>query len=183
MSTGVWTRLRPAAVAALAAVVLVPLFSAGGAGAAGSSQLTPTTLELSTIDAINAVRVSDGLVPLRLSHALFGSAMLHCEQMIDGGYFAHTNPDGSSFTSRLSSFYPQGHHLYYSVGENLLWTLNPMSSQAMVAKWMKSPEHRANLLDPMWRQIAVAAVSVASAPGVFDNEPVTVVTVDFGVRR
>jgi uncharacterized protein YkwD len=165
------------------AVVLVPLLTPVVAGAGGSSQLTPTTLELSTIDAINAVRASHGIAPLRLSHALFGSAMLHCEQMIDGGYFAHTGPDGSSFASRVATFYAQGHHLYYAVGENLLWTLNPMSSEAMVAKWMKSPEHRANLLDPMWRQIAVAAISVASAPGVFDNEPVTVVTVDFGVRR
>jgi len=48
---------------------------------------------------------------------------------------------------------------------------------------MKSPEHRLNLLNPAWQQIAVAAISVHSAPGVFDNEPATVVTVDFGVRR
>jgi uncharacterized protein YkwD len=48
---------------------------------------------------------------------------------------------------------------------------------------MKSPEHRANLLNPRWRQIAVAALSVPSAPGFFDDRPVTVVTVDFGVRR
>jgi uncharacterized protein YkwD len=182
MSSGVWTRLRPA-VAALAAVFVVPLLVPGGAVAGRSSHLALTALELSTVDSINAFRVSNGVEPLSLSPALFGSATLHCEQMVEGGFFAHTNADGSSFASRVASFYPQGGHRYYGVAENLLWTPRPMSGQAMLAMWMKSPEHRANLLNPAWRQIAVAAVSVPSAPGVFEDEPVTVVTVDFGVRR
>ena len=180
MGSGVLTRLRPA-VAALAA--LVPLLAPVAADADGSSRLTLTTLELSTIDSINALRVSNGIEPLKPSPGLFGSAMLHCEQMVEGGYFAHTGPGGPSFAWRLAAFYPQGSHRYYSVGENLLWTLRPMSSQVMIAKWMGSPEHRANLLNPAWRQIAVAVLSVRSAPGVFDDGPVTVVTVDFGVRR
>jgi uncharacterized protein YkwD len=159
--------------------MLVP----GSAGAGGSSQLTLTALELSTIDSINALRVSYGVEPLTLSAGLFGSATLHCEQMVDGGYFAHTGPDGSTFGSRLSSFYPQGSHRYYLVGENLLWSLRPVSGEAMISMWMRSPEHRANLLNPAWRQVAVATLSVPSAPGVFDEKPVTVVTVDFGVRR
>jgi uncharacterized protein YkwD len=181
IGSGAW-RLR-ASVAALAAVVLVPLLAPGAAGAGGSSRLTLTTLELSTFESINAVRASHGFAPLKLSQALFGSAMLHDEQMVEGGYFAHTNPDGSSFASRLASFYPPGNHRYYSVGENLLWTLGPVSGRGMVAEWMKSPEHRANLLNPTWRQVAVAVLFVPSAPGVFDHEPVTVVTVDFGVRH
>jgi uncharacterized protein YkwD len=159
--------------------LLVP----GGADAGRSSRLSLSPLELSTFDSINSLRAAYGLAPLKLSPALFGSAKLHCEQMVERGYFAHADPDGSSFASRLASFYPQGHHRYYSIGENLLWSLRPMSSEAMVASWMKSPDHRANLLDPDWRQVAVAAISVPSAPGVFAGDPVTVVTVDFGVRR
>ena len=182
MNSGVWIRLRPAVVA-LAAVLLVHLLTPGGAGAGRKAQVALTTLELSTIDSINELRVSNGIEPLKLSPGLFGSAMLHCEQMVEGGYFAHTGPGGPSFAWRLAAFYPQGSHRYYSVGENLLWTLRPMSSQVMIAKWMGSPEHRANLLNPAWRQIAVAVLSVRSAPGVFDDGPVTVVTVDFGVRR
>jgi uncharacterized protein YkwD len=53
----------------------------------------------------------------------------------------------------------------------------------MVASWMKSPEHLANMLNPAWRQLAVAILSVPSAPGMYRGAPVTVVTVDFGVRR
>jgi uncharacterized protein YkwD len=164
-------------------VLLLVLLAAPAAGAGRNAWLTLTTLELSTLDSINAVRVSHGVGPLELSPELYDSAMLHCRQMIEGGYFAHEGPGGSSFASRLEAFYPKGSHRFYSVGENLLWTLTPASSRSIVAAWMKSPEHRANLLDPAWRQLAVAALSVPSAPGVFDDEPVTVVTVDFGVRR
>jgi uncharacterized protein YkwD len=159
------------------------MLAPAGAGAGGNAEQALSTLELSTVDSINAVRVAHGLAPLAVSQELFGSAMLHCRQMVEGGYFTHKGPGGSSFASRLGAFYPQGDHRFYSVGENLLWTLTPMSSETIVGKWMKSPEHRANLLNPSWRQVAVAAVSVPSAPGIFDDASVMVVTADFGVRR
>lgn len=182
MNSRIWTRLQPA-VAVLAALLVVPLLAPGGAGAAGSARLTLTALELSTIDSINGVRLSHGLAPLAISPALFGAASLHCRQMVYGGYFGHLGPDGSSFASRVSAYYPEGRYDFYSVGENLLWELGPMSSDAMVAKWMRSPEHRANLLNPGWREVGVSALTVRSAPGVYHDAPVTVVTVDFGVRR
>jgi uncharacterized protein YkwD len=53
----------------------------------------------------------------------------------------------------------------------------------MVAHWMSSPEHRRNLLDPAWRQIGLATLTVPSAPGVYAGRDVTVVTADFGVRK
>jgi uncharacterized protein YkwD len=49
--------------------------------------------------------------------------------------------------------------------------------------WMASPEHRRNILDPTWREIGIAAVHAASAPGTYGGQPVTVITTDFGVRR
>ena len=52
----------------------------------------------------------------------------------------------------------------YEVGENILWTSGSMSSAAMVANWMKSPEHRRNLLDPAWRQIGLATLTVPIGP-------------------
>jgi uncharacterized protein YkwD len=182
MGSGVWKRLRPA-VAAVAAALVVFLLAPVGSDAGGRNQQALTATEASTIQSINGVRIAHGLVPLRSSPGLFASAMLHCRQMIQGGYFAHNDPSGETFEARLADFYPQGQHIFYMVGENLLWTLTPMTSTDMVAKWMKSPEHRSNLLDPAWRQIAVAVLSAPSAPGVYDGFPVTVVTVDFGVRR
>jgi uncharacterized protein YkwD len=49
--------------------------------------------------------------------------------------------------------------------------------------WLASPEHRANLMNPRWREIGVAAVHEAVAPGAFKGLDVTIVTTDFGVRR
>jgi uncharacterized protein YkwD len=48
--------------------------------------------------------------------------------------------------------------------------------------WMHSPEHRANILDSRWREIGVAAVHT-TAGGTYGNQPVTIITTDFGVRR
>jgi uncharacterized protein YkwD len=159
------------------------LVAPGLSGAGGSSLLTLTALERSTVQSINAIRAAHGVSPLTVSPALFGSAMLHDQQMLQGGYFSHLATDGSSFAARLATFYPMGRYEYYSVGENLLYSVTPVTADDMMAAWMKSTEHRANLLNPVWRQVAVAVLSVPSAPGVFNGQPVTVVTVDFGVRR
>jgi uncharacterized protein YkwD len=48
--------------------------------------------------------------------------------------------------------------------------------------WMASPPHRANILNPNWREIGIASASRADAPGAYDDLNVTVVTTDFGVR-
>jgi uncharacterized protein YkwD len=48
---------------------------------------------------------------------------------------------------------------------------------------MHSPEHRANILTARWRDIGIAAVHVDSAPGTYQNLPVTIITTDFGVRH
>ena len=51
-----------------------------------------------------------------------------------------------------------------------------------VKLWMGSPEHRAIILTPGFREIGIAAVHAASAPGAFGDDEVTVVTADFGQR-
>ena len=176
---------RPGGLAALfAAVAIAAAVWAGGAsaGAGSTSRVALTTLEQQTTDQINALRVSYGLRPLTFSPLLFESADTHCQQMLGGGYFGHQSSTGASFGSRIESFYPVGRATYYAAGENLLWSAGPMSSAQMIARWMQSPEHRRNLLNPTWRQIGLASMSSASAPGIYGNLGVTVVTVDFGVR-
>ena len=147
-----------------------------------SSRLTLSSLELSTIDQINRVRVAHGLVPLKLNRALFESASAHCSDMVASGYFSHSTASGIGIGPRIEAFYRPGGHTLYAVGENILWANGSISSAGTVANWMRSPEHRRNLLDPAWRQIGLAALSAHSAPGVFGGHDVTVVTADFGVR-
>ena len=89
----------------------------------------------------------------------------------------------SAFWKRIERWYvpPQGGGSW-TVGENLLWSTPRVdASQALVA-WMKSPEHRANILSPDWREIGIAAVHVTNASGVYGGRPVTIITTDFGAR-
>ncbi len=48
---------------------------------------------------------------------------------------------------------------------------------------MASPPHRANILNPAWREIGISSITSADAPGTFGNRDATVITTDFGVRR
>ena len=178
---------RPSLVVlALAGACVCALLISASAGAAAGGRATlsaQTVLEIATLDQINTVRAEHGLAELSFSQALFASALLHDRQMVGGGYFGHQGPDGSDFASRIEHSYPPGRAVYYAIGENLYWSQGPVSSTSLISRWMQSAEHRENLLNPNWRQVAVAVLTVPTAPGVFGNRPVTVVTVDFGVRR
>ena len=174
--------MRAARIAAgvLAAVALaVPVATAAPRRPAVA--LTP--LETGVLADINAFRRSHHLVPLKLNVRLSAAAQAHTVQMARDGYFAHESADGSSFWQRIRSFYSASPWAYWSVGENLLWSSPDVSPARALKMWLASPEHRANLMNPRWREIGLAALHVAAAPGVFKGLDVTIVTTDFGVRR
>ena len=49
--------------------------------------------------------------------------------------------------------------------------------------WLNSPEHKANLMNPRWREIGVSAVHTTTAGGPYAGLDVTIVTTDFGIRQ
>ena len=103
--------------------------------------------------------------------------------MLARGYFAHNSADGQPFWKRIEAFYPEPRYGYWSVGENLYWSSGAPSAIASMKTWMASPGHRRNILNPAWRQIGIATVEAANAPGAFAHLDATVITTDFGVRR
>jgi uncharacterized protein YkwD len=161
-----------------AAALLVP--AAGAEPRARAVALTP--LESGVLVDINVFRRAHHLAPLRLNAKLGAAAMAHTREMASDGYFAHDSQDGSAFWRRIQSFYGSSPWRFWSVGENLLWSSPDVSARKALQMWLASPEHRANLMNPRWREIGVAAVHVAAAPGVFNGLDVTIVTTDFGVR-
>jgi len=132
---------------------------------------------------LNRVRQAHGLVSLEPSSALAAAAATHSRSMAAKGYFAHRSADGSVFWTRIKRFYPSAGYGYWEVGENLVWAAPELGANRAVRMWMTSPEHRANLLNPRWRQIGLAAVHSSSAPGAYGDMAVTIVTADFGVRN
>jgi uncharacterized protein YkwD len=167
-----------ACVAALLAVAAPAAFSAPSAGRANLS-----ALESGVLRQLNAVRAGHGLGALRASARLTAAATQHSREMADDGYFEHNSADGTSFSTRIARWYRLAGYRSWTVGENLLWATPTIDPAHALGDWMRSPGHRANILDPRWREIGVGAVHASSAGGTFGNRPVTIITTDFGVRR
>jgi len=142
-----------------------------------------SSLESGILFDINTLRRAHHLAPLKLNAKLDAAAREHTMQMQQQGYFAHDSADGSLFWKRIEAFYGSSPWRHWSVGENLLWSSPDVSPDKALQMWLGSPEHRANLMNPRWREIGVAAVHAADAPGVYRGLDVTIVTTDFGVRR
>ena len=178
------TRGRLALVAALGAALLAAAVAAPSAAPAnGAQQVELAALESGVLAQLNAIRAQHGLRPLRSSPRLAAAAVQHTREMAADGYFAHESADGSAFWDRVAHFYGSSGYGYWSVGENLLWSSPSVDAGGALRLWMRSPEHRANILSPTWHEIGIAAVHSAGAPGTYRGRPVTIVTTDFGVRR
>jgi uncharacterized protein YkwD len=169
------------ALAVLAAAFASTALAAPAHHARAVVSLSP--LESGVLADINQFRRAHGLVPVRVSAELTAASRQHSQSMAARGYFSHDSADGSSFGSRLRRFYPPAHYGFWSVGENLLWSSPDVDPTRALQMWENSPPHRENLLNPSWREIGIAAIHVASAPGAYSGQPVTIVTTDFGVRR
>ena len=106
----------------------------------------------------NQHRRAQGLAPLNPDAELRNVARAYSNDMLVRRFFDHTTPDGVSFHERISSNY---HHWVRSIGENIwsAWgyqTSNALSlAKEIVADWLSSPEHRANMLDPDFTHLGV----------------------------
>ena len=167
------------ALAALVAALLAP--SAAPATQHGSS--TMSALESGVVQQVNAIRAAHGLKPVHLDARLTTAAAQHTREMGADGYFEHASHDGTAFWKRIARYYASSDYGYWSVGENLLWSSPDVDPQHALELWMASPEHRANILTPRWREVGVSAVHFAAAPGAYRGLEVTIITTDFGVRR
>ena len=141
-----------------------------------------SALEADIVARINAQRGARGLRSLRVSRRLTAAAEYHSHEMGVFGFFEHTSRNGAPFWRRLERFYPSGRG-YWSVGENIFWESPDTTGSSAVHEWMMSAPHRENILTREWREVGVAALHFASAPGAFGGREATIVTADFGVRR
>ena len=148
--------------------------------AAPKSRLS--SLEVDIVARINAQRGARGLRSLRVARGLTAAAEYHSQQMGRFGFFQHESRNGAPFWRRIERFYPSGRG-YWSVGENLFWEAPDTSGSSAVHEWMTSRPHRENILTGEFREIGLAAVHFAAAPGAYGGRSVTIVTADFGVRR
>lgn len=159
-----------------AIVLLVGAAVASPAGAQSSPgpepTATPAAMEATLLDAMNDVRVSRGREPLRPVATLRRAARGHSSYLLRIGVLDHDGRDGSPFWTRIvAAGFPRGR----SLGENLAMIpgCSPAAARRVVALWMGSPGHRANLLNPRFRWVGTG---VAAAPDCAE----AFITADYG---
>jgi uncharacterized protein YkwD len=159
----------------------------GAGGRCANAALAPTARDVelvreATLCLINRERLRRHERPLRWNDRLTGAAQRHTESMAFGDYFEHDGPRGDTPLSRMrAAGYIYSRHLGYEIGENIGWgTLWLGTPRAMVSAWMASSGHRANILDPRFRDTGVG-VSPHPPGSLAGGQPGGVYTQDFGV--
>jgi uncharacterized protein YkwD len=159
------------------AVTAVPVV---GAGQSNAQRLTG--VESQIVREINRVRAAAGLRPLTVSPTLRTVAFGHSRTMLQGGFFDHTSPDGTSATERIGRTYRERPNRTWAVGEVLYSTSGGMTAREAVTRWLASPGHRGILLSAQWREVGIGVARSPLAGGAFHNLPAVVATADFGAR-
>ncbi len=149
--------------------------------------LQPTRKDLNLIRAatlclINRERAAHGERALRPNGRLRRAAQAHTDSMAFGDYFEHVGPRGLTPLARMRAVgYVSSSRAGYEVGENIAWgTLWLSTPRAIVAAWMASPGHRANILDSRYRETGIG-VSPHPPASLAHGQRGAIYTQDFGV--
>ncbi|MEK7228358.1 MAG: CAP domain-containing protein [Patescibacteria group bacterium] len=125
------------------------------------------------IEATNKERVSAGLPPLSTNVKLGVSAQMKVDDMIARQYFEHASPTGEG----VSDLGAKAGYQYVIMGENLALG-NFTSSNDIVDAWMKSPGHKANILNKRYQEIGVSVEL-----GMYEGKEVWFAVQHFGTSR
>src|SRR5579884_711180 len=162
------------------------LFFTAVHGRCRDANLSPTGADVAQVRAatlclVNRERARHGEQPLHWNGRLLRAAQSHTESMAFGGYFAHVGSNGSTPLARMRrAGYARGPHAYLEVGENIGWgSLWLGTPRAVVAAWMASPGHRANILDRHFRDTGIGVS--AHTNGLAHGQSGGIYTQDFGV--
>lgn len=116
--------------------------------------------EQQVVETVNQERAQVGLPPLKRNLDLDYAARYHAQDMHDDNYFSHDTYDGSTWVcdtwQRLSNYYPTTGWR----GENI--AAGYTTPDDVMAGWMNSPGHKANILNSNYREIGVGFYSGSS---------------------
>lgn len=110
----------------------------------GGAELVAKVVELT-----NARRAAVGCPPLTVDRRLRAAAQAYSEEMATGNYFGHTARSGLSPFDRITA----AGYDFTVAAENI--GAGQRTPAAVVADWMASPAHRANIVDCELTQIGV----------------------------
>jgi uncharacterized protein YkwD len=141
---------KPQPVARLITAI-APVNSISGPPAA----LEPNDIEKRAFEQTNAVRVQNGLPPFVWDGDVCRMARIHSESMSRYNYLAHVTPEGLRLRDRARAV---GILRYAVLGENIAYNQGYEDPGAFaVERWMQSEKHRANILSPEFRSMAIGS--------------------------
>ena len=171
-------------VASLLLALALPALSSACTGADDApTARTIAVARSATLCLLNEQRAANGLGRLRAHRMLQSAAQRYAGAMVRGGFFSHVSPTGSTLEQRIrqGTRYLAG-ALRYEIGENIAWGQGELGKpRAIVAAWMASPGHRANILRPTFREIGIGIAAGAPVPGL--GGPAFTYANEFGTRR
>ena len=105
---------------------------------------------------VNQLRLQHNLPPLKLNAQLCEAAQAHAEAMAQTGVIAHADQQGRRADYRASA----AGYFYHRLGENL--AAGQLTWERALHAWLNSPDHRANLLTPDYRELGIGFAGSAS---------------------
>jgi uncharacterized protein YkwD len=127
--------------------LLAILVLAVRAFATETTEITPASVAAF----MNQQRVQAGLPPLRIDPSLMRAAEARMTDMADGQWWSHLSPDGASPFAHIPLDYD-----YAFAAENLAAGFD--TAGVLVASWMESPGHRANILGVNYADCGIAVL-------------------------
>jgi uncharacterized protein YkwD len=119
---------------------------------------------------VNAARAAAGVAPLTLNASLNRAAQDYAALMAATGCFAHDCPPEPNFARRAEA---AGYTGWRTLGENIAY--GQRTADEVHDAWMNSSGHRANILNPSFREFGAGLAYSASGRAYWVEE--------FGARR
>lgn len=133
----------------VAVKIIAVVFVAVYASPARVSDISPSTIATLT----NAARQQNKLGLLKSNAALTKAAQAKASDMAKKQYFAHVSPTGLT----PWTWFKRAGYSYTYAGENL--AMDFVTSEDVIAAWLRSPSHRKNLLSTKYKDIGVAVTT------------------------
>ncbi|MET8770347.1 CAP domain-containing protein [Streptomyces sp. NPDC004658] len=154
----------PAATTAPATNAPAPAATTAPSSPAPTTTASGVTAEI--VRLVNSERAKAGCQPLTLNATLTKAAQAHSDDMAAHQNMSHTGSDGSSPGDRIT----RAGYTWSSYGENVAYGYS--TAEQVMAGWMSSPGHRANILNCGFKEIGVGLA-----------QPGSYWTQDFGTAR
>ena len=138
------------------AALVVPLAGASVQAAPRPAAASPTFARI--IALVNRHRAAANLRPVTVHPILMAEAQRFSSVQAELGRLSHRGVDGTTAGQRLA----RAGYRWYFYAENL--AAGQDSADAVVAGWMASPSHRANIMHPKAREIGIGRTTLSHDP-------------------